>query len=358
LLRRASAVAAWAASRAARQPAVTARRTGPSGDSFLNLRRFVGAMCKNEQACESHAVQQQLPDACGSKRDRSPDAGDAAPGAVPACETAFDPAEVLRAASAGRTDAVVSFLGLRVGEASHVRDRCASEALLHAANYGHIDTVRALASSCRADVEAVSDSGWSPVMYAARNGHSEVVVALVQEFGANPEHTTSVGRTAIMYAASHGHTDTAKALEQCGADPRRGDARGLNAIMYAKAAGYAETAQMLEASGPKDSAGAVRRPVPSEPGATEPATHTSARQSQSNEKRTFQKSAPQQVRGHRTGRRVVSSHLPRKVSTPPSIDKMPSGPCAEGGGLWTINETAEVFVDKACPDSSSGGVEE
>lgn len=317
-------------------------------------------MCKNEQASESHAVQQQLHDACGSKRDRSPDAGDAALGAAPACETAFDPAEVLRAASAGRTDAVVSVLGLRVGDASHARDRCASEALLHAANCGHIDTVRALASACRADVEAVSDSGWSPVMYAARNGHSEVVVALIQEFGANPEHTTSVGRTAIMYAASHGHSHTAKALARCGADPRRGDALGLNAIMYAKAAGYAEIAQMLEASGQKDSARAVCRPVPSEPGATEPVTHiTSARQNQSNENRTFQKSAPQQVRGHRTGRRVVSSHLPRKVSTPPSIDTMPSGPCAEGGGLWTINETAEVFADKACPpDSSSGAVEE
>ena len=151
-------------------------------------------MCKNEQASESHAVQQQLHDACGSKRDRSPDAGDAALGAAPACETAFDPAEVLRAASAGRTDAVVSVLGLRVGDASHARDRCASEALLHAANCGHIDTVRALASACRADVEAVSDSGWSPVMYAACNGHSKVVVALIKEFGANPHRTTSVGK--------------------------------------------------------------------------------------------------------------------------------------------------------------------
>ena len=87
-------------------------------------------------------------------------------------------------------------------------------------------------------------------------------------------------RTAIVYAAGHGYTDTAKALEQFGADPRRGDAKGLNAIMYAKASGYTETAQMLDASGQEDSARAVCRPVPTEPGAAEPATHTPKRQNQ------------------------------------------------------------------------------
>ena len=119
----------------------------------------MAAVCKNEQACESHAVQQQLRDACSRRRDCGPDAGDAAAGAALACGTAFDSAELLCAVSAEHTDAVVSLLILRGGDASHVRNRCASEALLYATNCGRVHKARALASACRAAVEIVSENG-------------------------------------------------------------------------------------------------------------------------------------------------------------------------------------------------------
>ena len=47
--------------------------------------------------------------------------------------------------------------------------------------------------------------------------------------------------------------------------------------------------------------------------------------------------------GHRRGVRIISSHMPRKVSTPTKIDQLPAGPCAQGGGLWTIREAVEAM---------------
>jgi len=256
----------------------------------------------------------------------------------------FDVGQLLRGASKGQTDVVVAMLG---DAAEHVRENAASEALLYAASNGRVDTLCALIRSCGAQVEHASDNGWTAIMYAARHGHSDVVVALAREFGASSEKATSVGRTAIMYAASQGHTDTVRTLcEQCGANPRRTDASGLTAIMYAKAAGHTETARVLEVlsqQARQEKDGAVRKrdqTIRCEPTVTEKLHHDSEPPQKDPEppQQAVLQSA-QTVRAPRIGRRLLTSHLPRKVSTPlPS--KMPSGPCAEGGGLWTITETA------------------
>lgn len=264
----------------------------------------------------------------------------------------IDMLSVLAAAGSGQTEPLVGML-------KHARESLefttpSSEALLYAASAGHLGTVKALISECGANVKHVSENGWTATMYAARNGHTEAVVALVNEYSASPDHETSVGRTAIMYAASHGHAETAVALvEECGADPQHGDARGWNAIMYAYAAGHSATARLLEdlrntapVSAEKDTGtGAIPPSI-----CTESSSHkrkecapSEAPPVQKGDKVTEKVTELNTASPKRnSGARVISSHLPRKVSTPPSFDQMPPGPCAEGGGLWTILETNEV----------------
>jgi len=284
---------------------------------------------------------------------------------------AIDMAPVLKAAGDGATDSLVVLLQ----ELEPQAPVASSEALLYAASSGRLETVRMLVSQCGADVRHVSENGWTATMFAARNGHTEAVVALVNEYSALADHQTSVGRTALMYAASHGHSETAVALaEQCGADPQHGDVRGWSAIMYARAAGHDATARLLEAF---HAALAVEHIAPvlaaehivpvlaaEHRGATEP--RIASESSSHKRKECPSEALPEHMKGdtvvckvvelntasskpfkRNSGVRVLTSHLPRKVSTPPPVDQMPPGPCAEGGGLWTILESLEVGADWA-----------
>jgi len=285
---------------------------------------------------------------------------------------AINMAPVLKAAGDGATDSLVVLLQ----ELEPQVPVASSEALLYAASSGRLETVRMLVSQCGADVRHVSENGWTATMFAARNGHTEAVVALVNEFSALADHETSVGRTALMYAASHGHFETVVALaEQCGADPQHGDVRGWSAIMYARAAGHDATARLLEAF---HAALAVEHIVPvlaaehivpvfaaEHRGATEP--RIASESSSHKRKECPSEALPEHMKGdtvvgkvvelntvsskpfkRNSGVRVLTSHLPRKVSTPPPVDQMRPGPCAEGGGLWTILESLEVGADCAC----------
>jgi hypothetical protein len=235
---------------------------------------------------------------------------------------------VLQAASAGETDAVLALHR----KCEHPEQVC-SQALLMAASNGRLETLRALVQHCNADVEHVSENGWTAPMYAARNGHTETVVALVQEFGCLPDIATSVGRTAIMYAASHGHTDTALALVlECGADARRRDEQGFDAIMYASAAGHRAMAELL-----KDTTSRVTPPPPPDlrpsldlqrdfceleipPAAAHDIVDVQSRGGVQDRKRGSDAHVPfDQRKRAGGGRLVITSHLPRKVSAAPTL---------------------------------------
>jgi len=258
---------------------------------------------------------------------------------------------VLLAAGAGETDSLVAM----IKEMEPQVPGASSLSLLYAASSGRLATVRVLVTQCGADVRHVSENGWTATMYAALNGHTEVVIALVYEYSASANYETRVGRRmALMYAASQGHAETAVALaEQCGADLQHEDARGWNAIMYARAAGHSATARSLEASHaalvvavhrctPKNStewSSHKRKEVPSE-----------ALREQTKGDTVVSKAAALNITSAKPCKpnsrvRVIISHLPCKVSTPPPLDQMPPGPCADGGGLWTILESVEVGAD-------------
>ena len=151
-----------------------------------------------------------------------------------------------------------------------------------------------------------------------------------------------------MYAACHGHSDTVLALvRECGANVRREDAYGWNAKMYAEAAGHVVLASLIE-SLMADPSSDIRVPVLIHN--TDSKASKEPRAAASCDMRSGQlKTSPGTGKGccanlkRKSGVRVISSHLPRKVSTPPALDELPPGPCAEGGGLWTIQEVSDRF---------------
>ena len=259
----------------------------------------------------------------------------------------FNLRRVVEAACSGETDAIVQLLSVGT-----VPNQASSQALLYAAGSGHVSTVRALVLSCGADVNYVSDVGWTATMHAARNGRTECVVVLVKEFGARVQFASPAGRTALMYAASHGHIDAVLALLDCGADAMHADTRNWNASMYAVALGHTSIAHAVEQYCSRTS---KRKPVETKDSvaASIPDLASHARQGTvalpSTTPDALEQSLSQRLRPkHRSGVRIISSHLPKKVSTRLSLDAMPPGPCASGGGLWTIVETSTPYGSPSC----------
>ena len=256
----------------------------------------------------------------------------------------------LKAARSGETQALLEVLQHGAAAEVEAGSSLSSQALLWAASGGWCETIDALVTTCRADTAHQSDDGWTATTFAARHGHTAAAVKLVCEHGANVDHAAgTTARTALMYAACHGHSDTVAALvRRCGADVQRQDANGWSARMYAEAAGHAETVKLLDQ-------------LHAERGGTPPPLVRDVRDGASeddgcirrfSEKRALCQTPPdgpepyagiKRHMGHRRGVRIISSHMPRKVSTPPKIDQLPAGPCAQGGGLWTIREAVEAM---------------
>ena len=85
-------------------------------------------------------------------------------------------------------------------------------AMIRAASSGHTATVKALAGTHGANVDAVNVNGWTALMLAAKYGHTDIVNALAGTHGASVDAVDEDGQTALMYAAMNGHEDTVNAL--------------------------------------------------------------------------------------------------------------------------------------------------
>jgi ankyrin repeat protein len=102
------------------------------------------------------------------------------------------------------------------GGAHHAAHGAETDALFQAARAGNADTVKALLTSQKADVNATDDHGNTPLMEAARFGHDDVVRALLIA-RADVTVKNDQGQSALTLAAAGGHDQTAKLLTQAGA---------------------------------------------------------------------------------------------------------------------------------------------
>jgi len=88
-----------------------------------------------------------------------------------------------------------------------------------------------------ANINAVSENGWTPLMLAVLHG-SSAIVKLLLEYGADPNITThsqeNPSRSALVVAVSNGRFELVQVLVAHGADAQTQDAAGLTAVALAE----------------------------------------------------------------------------------------------------------------------------
>lgn len=115
--------------------------------------------------------------------------------------------------------------------------------LILAAEKGDSVTVAYLLEE-KADVDAETWEGVTPLIYASQNGYLSVVKMLV-ESGASINHRADDGGTALSTAIKFGHGYVADYLLLQGADPDLPDFYGVTPLMYAAAYNLYEMADIL-----------------------------------------------------------------------------------------------------------------
>jgi ankyrin repeat protein len=112
--------------------------------------------------------------------------------------------------------------------------------LMMAALKGQVEWVRRLLERGA----KVNKSGWTPLHYAA-TGPNPAVVRLLLDRGAAVDAESPNRTTPLMMAARYGDEASVEVLLSHGADPRRTNDRGLGAADFARDGGRAALAQKL-----------------------------------------------------------------------------------------------------------------
>jgi len=124
-------------------------------------------------------------------------------------------------------------------------------ALSLSANRGHLDVCRLLIER-DADMEVVSDSGYTPLMWALVNGSSEEAAELLLDAGANPAPDTcpssdwaQAKTTPLILAVSNGLTDVAMRLIAANVNLNAQDGSGSTALKHASRNGMDQVVTAL-----------------------------------------------------------------------------------------------------------------
>ena len=166
-------------------------------------------------------------------------------------EQAAPQAPLALAIRQGRLEDARALLKTRVAVGDTLGD--GTTALHWAVQREAVDLVTTLLG-LKADPNAASDFGVTPLMLACRNGNPEVVKALVRA-GALTTVVSRSGETPLMTAARAGRAETVKVLLEAGADVHaREPHAGQTALMWAIAAGSADATRLLLDAGasPRD----------------------------------------------------------------------------------------------------------
>lgn len=123
-------------------------------------------------------------------------------------------------------------------------------ALMYAAFYGHISTVKILIKA-GANLDILSDEDFAgtakTALIFASNRHE--VIKILAKAGANVNMRSPDGLTTLMYAAMCGDSTAVEALIEANADLNIRDNRGNTAIMYAKSRKFDAVFNLLKQAG-------------------------------------------------------------------------------------------------------------
>ncbi len=152
-------------------------------------------------------------------------------GANPNLTAANGERPLMLAARAGNVAAVQTLLdrGARIADQDPSKGQ---NALMWAVDAGNIDVARLLLTR-GADVQARSQSGFSPILFAARAGNLDMA-RLLLDAGAKVNDTDEGGVTPLHVATVRGHAPLAIFLLERGADPKA-DKPGYTALHWAAA---------------------------------------------------------------------------------------------------------------------------
>ena len=113
-------------------------------------------------------------------------------------------------------------LALAAGADLKSTNRYGGTALIPAAHYGHVETVRELLQT-KIDVDHVNRLGWTALLEAIILGdggaaHTEIVRLLLAR-GASPQLADTQGVTPLAHAQARGQAAIAEMLRRAGAKP-------------------------------------------------------------------------------------------------------------------------------------------
>jgi len=147
------------------------------------------------------------------------------------------------------------------GVRTDLQDNDGRDAVWHAANGGHIDTLSALLDHGRegdksvpqwkrVPVNTMSNEGWTPLGCAAHRNHYECVRMLLDagaEMDIHQGHGS--GYTALAEASHHGHVKVVQLFADRGANLERGSRSGFSALSIAAYEGQEAVVRVLARSG-------------------------------------------------------------------------------------------------------------
>lgn len=112
-------------------------------------------------------------------------------------------------------------------------DRSGNTALLFAAKYGAVSSLRSLLHA-GANVDRPNAKGATALYFASKNGEDECLSILLKAGAATESRTHSSGLTPYLVAVKYGRTKCASLLEEAGCDVSACDARGRDAHRLAE----------------------------------------------------------------------------------------------------------------------------
>jgi len=122
--------------------------------------------------------------------------------------------------------------------------------LIRMARAGNVDGVKEWLRR-GANVNAVTEYGWTPLYEAAENGHKAVAELLIAK-GANVNAARENGSTPLHAAAGEGYKDVAELLIARGANINAKDKDGRTPLLLAANAGHEDIVELLRKHGAKE----------------------------------------------------------------------------------------------------------
>lgn len=160
-------------------------------------------------------------------------------GANPNTTTWIGETALMRCSHTGSIEAVKSLLarGADVNAKSIAQE---NTALIWAVAQKHADVVRVLIEH-KADVEARTNTGFTPLLFAAQQGDADSAQMLLNA-GADVNEATPDGDTPLLIASASGHEPFSIFLLEHGANPNAADRNGITGMHNAILNGLAEVA--------------------------------------------------------------------------------------------------------------------